>query len=126
MNGWVKKGILLGFRLGAIVDMSIDTGRQPWFDKATYPVKRFAPDSGVRIVPGGSTIRDGCYVGQRRHLHAADVYQRRRLCRRRHDGRFSCVDRKLRTGRGAMPHLGCIANWRRARACRRAAGHHRR
>ncbi|HYP07926.1 MAG TPA: 2,3,4,5-tetrahydropyridine-2,6-dicarboxylate N-succinyltransferase [Bryobacteraceae bacterium] len=64
VNGWVKKGILLGFRLGAIVDMSIDPVRQPWFDKATYPVKRFGVDSGVRIVPGGSTIRDGCYVGK--------------------------------------------------------------
>ena len=64
VNGWVKKGILLGFRLGAIVDMSIDPIRQPWMDKATYPVKRFKPDSGVRIVPGGSSIRDGCYVGK--------------------------------------------------------------
>jgi 2,3,4,5-tetrahydropyridine-2,6-dicarboxylate N-succinyltransferase len=63
VNGWVKKGILLGFRMGAIVDMSIDPMRQPWLDKATYPVKRFRPDSGVRIVPGGSTIRDGCYIG---------------------------------------------------------------
>ena len=64
VNGWVKKGILLGFRLGAIVDMSIDTARQPWFDKATYPVKRFDENSGVRIVPGGSSIRDGCYLGK--------------------------------------------------------------
>ena len=64
VNGWVKKGILLGFRMGAVVDMSIDTSRQPWFDKATYPVKSFSTDSGVRIVPGGSTIRDGCYIGK--------------------------------------------------------------
>jgi 2,3,4,5-tetrahydropyridine-2-carboxylate N-succinyltransferase len=64
VNGWVKKGILLGFRMGAVVDMSADTERQPWFDKATYPVKRFSADSGVRIVPGGSSIRDGCYVGK--------------------------------------------------------------
>ena len=64
VNRWVKKGILLGFRLGAVVDMSIDPVRQPWFDKATYPVKRFAPESGVRIVPGGSSIRDGCFVGK--------------------------------------------------------------
>jgi 2,3,4,5-tetrahydropyridine-2-carboxylate N-succinyltransferase len=64
VNGWVKKGILLGFRLGAIVDMSIDAARQPWFDKATYPVKRFDENSGVRIVPGGSSIRDGCHVGK--------------------------------------------------------------
>ena len=64
VNGWVKKGILLGFRMGAIVDMSIHTARQPYFDKATYPVKRFSENSGVRIVPGGSSIRDGCYVGR--------------------------------------------------------------
>ena len=64
VNGWVKKGILLGFRMGTIVDMSIDTARQPWFDKATYPVKKFSAGDGVRIVPGGSTIRDGCYIGK--------------------------------------------------------------
>jgi 2,3,4,5-tetrahydropyridine-2,6-dicarboxylate N-succinyltransferase len=64
VNAWVKKGILLGFRIGQIVDMSIDVARQPFFDKSTYPVKRFSTDSGVRIVPGGSSIRDGCYVGK--------------------------------------------------------------
>jgi len=64
VNGWVKKGILLGFRMGSIVDMSIDPARQPYFDKATYPVRRLAPDSGVRIVPGGSSIRDGCFLGK--------------------------------------------------------------
>jgi 2,3,4,5-tetrahydropyridine-2-carboxylate N-succinyltransferase len=64
VNAWVKKGILLGFRLGGVVDMSIDRSRQPFFDKATYPVKTFSPASGVRIVPGGSSIRDGCYVGK--------------------------------------------------------------
>jgi 2,3,4,5-tetrahydropyridine-2-carboxylate N-succinyltransferase len=64
VNAWVKKGILLGFRVGAIVDMSIDAARQPFFDKSTYPVKSFAADAGVRIVPGGSSIRDGCYVAR--------------------------------------------------------------
>jgi 2,3,4,5-tetrahydropyridine-2-carboxylate N-succinyltransferase len=64
VNAWVKKGILLGFRMGSIVDMSIDPVRQPFYDKATYPVKRFAANSGVRIVPGGSSIRDGCYIGK--------------------------------------------------------------
>ena len=64
VNGWVKKGILLGFRMGGLVDMSVNTARQPFFDKATYPVKRFTADSGVHIVPGGSSIRDGCYVGR--------------------------------------------------------------
>ena len=64
VNGWVKKGILLGFRMGVVVDMSIDPTRQPFFDKSTYPVKRFTVKSGVRIVPGGSSIRDGCFVGK--------------------------------------------------------------
>ncbi|HTZ75922.1 MAG TPA: 2,3,4,5-tetrahydropyridine-2,6-dicarboxylate N-succinyltransferase [Candidatus Aquilonibacter sp.] len=64
VNAWVKKGILLGFRIGAIVDMSIDVEKQPFFDKSTYPVKHFHSGSGVRIVPGGSSIRDGCYVGR--------------------------------------------------------------
>ena len=64
VNAWVKKGILLGFRMGTIVDMSIDANSQPFFDKSSYPVKRFSRESGVRIVPGGSSIRDGCYVGK--------------------------------------------------------------
>jgi 2,3,4,5-tetrahydropyridine-2-carboxylate N-succinyltransferase len=63
VNGWVKKGILLGFRMGSIVDMSIDASRQPWMDKSTFPVKSIASDSGIRIVPGGSSIRDGVFVG---------------------------------------------------------------
>ena len=63
VNGWVKKGILLGFRMGAVVDMSVDPARQPFFDKATYPVKKFSVAGGVRIVPGGSSVRDGCFVG---------------------------------------------------------------
>lgn len=57
-------GILLGFRMGKIVDMSIDAARQPFFDKDTWPVRRFTSESGVRIVPGGSSIRDGCYIGR--------------------------------------------------------------
>jgi 2,3,4,5-tetrahydropyridine-2,6-dicarboxylate N-succinyltransferase len=64
VNTWVKKGILVGFRMGTIVDMSIDVSRQPFFDKSTFPVKRFEAASRVRIVPGGSSIRDGCYVGK--------------------------------------------------------------
>ncbi|MBI3697496.1 MAG: 2,3,4,5-tetrahydropyridine-2,6-dicarboxylate N-succinyltransferase [Acidobacteria bacterium] len=64
VNAWVKRGILLGFRIGAIVDMSADRGRIPFFDKSSYPLRKFDVASGVRIVPGGSSIRDGCYVGQ--------------------------------------------------------------
>jgi 2,3,4,5-tetrahydropyridine-2-carboxylate N-succinyltransferase len=64
VNSWVKKGILLGFRMGALVDMSVDRSRQPYFDKATYPVKRLSLESGIRVVPGGSSIRDGCCVGR--------------------------------------------------------------
>jgi 2,3,4,5-tetrahydropyridine-2-carboxylate N-succinyltransferase len=64
VNAWVKKGVLVGFRMGAVVDMSIDAARQPMFDKATWPVKHLTAASGVRIVPGGSSIRDGCYLGK--------------------------------------------------------------
>ncbi len=64
VNGWVKKGILLAFRMSEVVDWSIDRERQPWFDKALFPVKQFKGSEGVRIVPGGSSIRDGCYVGR--------------------------------------------------------------
>jgi 2,3,4,5-tetrahydropyridine-2-carboxylate N-succinyltransferase len=63
-NTWVKKGILLGFRMGVIVDMSIDAARQPFIDKSTYPARTLTPADGVRIVPGGSSIRDGCYIGR--------------------------------------------------------------
>ena len=63
VNAWVKKGILLGFRIGSVVDMS-QGGPLPFFDKDTFPLKHLGSDSGVRIVPGGSSIRDGCYLGR--------------------------------------------------------------
>ena len=64
VNAWVKQGILLGFRVGVIVDMSADHGKWPFVDKDTLPLKRFAAEDGIRIVPGGSTVRDGAYLGQ--------------------------------------------------------------
>jgi 2,3,4,5-tetrahydropyridine-2,6-dicarboxylate N-succinyltransferase len=63
VNPWVKKGILLGFRMGPTVDMSIDSKRQPFLDKSTYPVRSVTLADSVRIVPGGSSIRDGAYIG---------------------------------------------------------------
>jgi 2,3,4,5-tetrahydropyridine-2-carboxylate N-succinyltransferase len=62
VNAWVKQGILLGFRFGDTVDASMDHGRWPFFDKDTLPMKKFAPGSNVRIVPGGSAVRDGAYI----------------------------------------------------------------
>jgi 2,3,4,5-tetrahydropyridine-2,6-dicarboxylate N-succinyltransferase len=64
VNVWVKKGILIGFRMGVTVDMSVHAVRQPFMDKSTFPVKHFTADDGVRIVPGGSSIRDGCFIGK--------------------------------------------------------------
>jgi 2,3,4,5-tetrahydropyridine-2-carboxylate N-succinyltransferase len=61
---WVKKGILLGFRMGQITDMSLDTRKQPFFDKSTYPPRRITASDGVRIVPGGSSIRDGSFIAR--------------------------------------------------------------
>ena len=63
VNEWVKRGILLAFRFGDTVDMTVDHGRWPFFDKDTLPLKRFA-GAGVRVVPGGSSIRDGAYIGK--------------------------------------------------------------
>jgi 2,3,4,5-tetrahydropyridine-2-carboxylate N-succinyltransferase len=62
VNRWVKQGILLGFRFGDVVDLSADHGRWPFYDKDTMTVKKPGLAAGVRIVPGGSTIRDGAYV----------------------------------------------------------------
>jgi 2,3,4,5-tetrahydropyridine-2-carboxylate N-succinyltransferase len=64
VNAWVKQGILLGFRFGDTTDMSADHGRWPFFDKDTLPLKRFDNQAGVRVVPGGSTVRDGAYLGR--------------------------------------------------------------
>ena len=62
VNAWVKKGILLGFRIGSVVDAS--SGGFTFSDKDTYPLKSFPQSPGVRIVPGGSAIRDGCYIAK--------------------------------------------------------------
>jgi 2,3,4,5-tetrahydropyridine-2-carboxylate N-succinyltransferase len=62
VNAWVKQGILLGFRAGTVVPAG-EAGGFGFFDKDTLPVRRLAAESGVRVVPGGSAIRDGAYVG---------------------------------------------------------------
>jgi 2,3,4,5-tetrahydropyridine-2,6-dicarboxylate N-succinyltransferase len=64
VNAWVKKGILLGFRMGSIVEMGPYPTAQPFLDKSTYPVKTLHASDGVRLVPGGSSIRDGSYVAR--------------------------------------------------------------
>ncbi len=61
VNPWVKSGILLGFRLGRVAEV-LTSGPFPFFDKDTYPLRTVSPADGIRIVPGGSAIRDGCYV----------------------------------------------------------------
>jgi 2,3,4,5-tetrahydropyridine-2-carboxylate N-succinyltransferase len=82
VNAWVKKGILLGFRIGRVVEMPMalaamspspqariagaDTGTTAgqFRDKHTFPLKQIPCDQNIRIVPGGSSIRDGCYIGK--------------------------------------------------------------
>ena len=63
VNNWVKKGILLGFRIGALEDVSID-GRFRFFDRSTFPLKNLSAADGIRLVPGGSSIRDGAFVAR--------------------------------------------------------------
>ena len=64
VNTWVKQGILLGFRFGDVVDLSADHGKWPFYDKDTMSLKKPGVGAGVRIVPGGSTIRQGAYVAK--------------------------------------------------------------
>src|SRR5919202_2527376 len=61
VNPWVKRGILVGFRMGALADMSAHASLR-FFDKDTYPVRATTIMDGVRIVPGGSSVRDGAYL----------------------------------------------------------------
>jgi 2,3,4,5-tetrahydropyridine-2-carboxylate N-succinyltransferase len=63
VHPWVKQGILLGFRMGSLQDQSIDD-HFTFFDKSTYPLKSLRVEDGVRLVPGGSSIRDGAYVAR--------------------------------------------------------------
>jgi 2,3,4,5-tetrahydropyridine-2-carboxylate N-succinyltransferase len=64
VNAWIKKGILLGFRMGSIIEMGPYPTAQPFLDKSTYPVKTMHPGEGVRLVPGGSSIRDASFVAR--------------------------------------------------------------
>ena len=63
VNIWVKKGILIGFNLGKLVDYSQNKIFR-YFDKDTYPLKNLSIDDGIRIVPGGTSIREGAYVAK--------------------------------------------------------------
>ena len=63
VNAWVKRGILLGFRLGKMVEMGCPDGFA-FVDKATYPARRFTAVDGVRVVPGGSSVRSGAYLSK--------------------------------------------------------------
>jgi 2,3,4,5-tetrahydropyridine-2-carboxylate N-succinyltransferase len=74
VNAWVKRGILLGFRIGKLADQSIRGvlpaslfGVHPhisFVDKDTYPARTFTPDDGIRIVPGGTSVRSGAHVAR--------------------------------------------------------------
>src|SRR5690554_5717416 len=59
-NTWVKQGILLCFRLGRLIDFT--SGIFPFFDKHTIPLKPLSIENGVRVVPGGSSVRTGAYL----------------------------------------------------------------
>jgi len=62
VNSWVKRGILVGFRMGTLADMSPSDKSLRFFDKDTYPVRALEMENNVRVVPGGSSIRDGAFL----------------------------------------------------------------
>lgn len=63
-NAWVKQGILLGFKMGKMIEMSNECETFKFFDKETYPLRPMTLEDKIRIVPGGSTIRDGSFVAE--------------------------------------------------------------
>jgi 2,3,4,5-tetrahydropyridine-2,6-dicarboxylate N-succinyltransferase len=62
VNAWVKQGILLGFRLGALENST--AGPFSFVDKHTFPARLFSAADGVRVVPGGSSVRAGAYLAR--------------------------------------------------------------
>lgn len=68
VNAWVKRGILLGFRIGALESMNGCEASGPaalsFVDKGTYPARHFTPAQGIRIVPGGSSVRAGAFLAK--------------------------------------------------------------
>src|SRR5580692_2234280 len=62
VNTWVKQGILLGFRVGVL--QALPSEGLSFVDRDTFPIRRFGPGDGVRIVPGGSSIRAGAYLAR--------------------------------------------------------------
>jgi 2,3,4,5-tetrahydropyridine-2-carboxylate N-succinyltransferase len=62
VNPWVKRGILLGFRLGQME--KVDAGVLSFVDRSTYMTRQWAPEQGVRVVPGGSAVREGAYLAR--------------------------------------------------------------
>ncbi|MGA3346105.1 MAG: 2,3,4,5-tetrahydropyridine-2,6-dicarboxylate N-succinyltransferase [Terracidiphilus sp.] len=69
VNAWVKQGLLLGFRLGVLEEFpspspSLPVSGLSFVDKSTYPVRHFGAADGVRVVPGGSSVRSGAYVAR--------------------------------------------------------------
>ncbi len=63
VNAWVKEGILVGFRSGDVVAYPAADDDSPFLDKDTLPLKSLDRSSNVRLVPGGSSIRDGAFIG---------------------------------------------------------------
>ncbi len=64
VNAWVKQGILVGFRCGAITTFPSPDANSPYFDKDTLPLRSLSTASQVRLVPGGSSVRDGAFLGE--------------------------------------------------------------
>ena len=121
VNAWVKRGILLGFRLGSLISM--DGGS--FVDKHTYPARTFEPAQGIRVVPGGSSVRAGAYLSKGVVMMPpayvnVGAYVDEGTMIDSHALVGSCAQI------GRRVHLSAAAqNRRRARARQRLARHHR-
>ena len=79
VNEWVKQGILIGFRLGEIIDMPYSQSKN-FTDKSTYPEKVIHSGAGIRIVPGGSSVRTGSFIAWGVTMIASCLYKCGSLC----------------------------------------------
>jgi len=105
VNAWVKRGILLGFRIGALTQMS-GGGALSFLDKATYPARRFVPEDGVRIVPGGSSVRSGAFVARGVVMMPPAYINVGRIRRRGNDGGLTRAGGLVRADRPAGASVG--------------------
>ena len=118
VNQWLKKAVLLSFRLNDMSVIAGGPGKAAWWDKVASKFDGWNDahfrEAGFRAVPN-CVVRRSAYIAPGRGADA-ELRQSRRLCGCRHHGRHLGYGRLLRADRQEMPHLRRRRHRRRARA----------